>query len=59
MHRDSELGEHIQRPLPTYLVPSAPRGLPGPAHHIRQAIPVIKDTHRLQAFPGLGHPHPH
>ncbi len=25
----------------------------------RQAIPVIQDPHRLQSFPGIGHPHDH
>ncbi len=59
MHRGSELSQHVQRPLPTYVAPSTTSGDPPVQHHIRQAIPVVKDTHRLHAFSGLGHRHAH
>src|SRR5436305_11297898 len=60
MHRRTQLGQRIRRPIPPICrFQHHLRGLPSPGHHLTQIRRIVGDPHRLQPLSGFGHPHQH
>jgi hypothetical protein len=60
VHGRAELGEGVRGPVPAIRrLQHDLRVLAGAFHHLPQVLRVVRDPHRLQLLPGLGHPHQH